>query len=332
MPEGFVIEEYAKDLGSPRFMALSPDQGLFVTIIGEGTVVALSEKNGTVISNKVVAKGLKRPHGIAFHDGYLYIGETNQIVRFKYNGLNNDLGEKEILVPDLPTKGHFTRTVSFGPDGKMYVSIGSSCNVCIEDERRATIMRFDPDGKNGEIFARGLRNSVGIAWHPVTGELWATDNGRDWLGDNLPPDEVNIVSENKDYGWPYCYGDKIPDPDYGNPNRCQSTIAPVVEIQAHSAPLGLSFYEGEMFPEEYSGDLFVAYHGSWNRSIPTGYKVVRIKMKDGKPIETLDFAAGWLTATKKYGRPVDILVGKKGELYVSDDLEGIIYKISYNKQ
>ena len=148
------------------------------------------------------------------------------------------------------------------------------------------------------------------------------------MGDNLPPDEINIVQEGKDYGWPYCYGDRIPDPDFNDPQRCENTVAPVVELQAHSAPLGLTFYEGDMFPNEYKGDLFVAYHGSWNRTVPTGYKVVRIKMKDGKPQATEDFAYGWMTATEKFGRPVDVLVGNSGELYVSDDLGGVIYKIT----
>lgn len=335
IPNGFKIEEFATDLGSPRFMALSPDNVLFVTVIGDGEVVALPDSNGDGKSDEAITfiKGLKSPHGIAFYDGYLYVGEVNQIVRFKYNGYNKKPGKKEIIVPDFPTKGHFTRTVSFGPDGKMYISIGSSCNVCIEkDKKRATIMRFNPDGTEGEIYATGLRNSVGLIWHPETKELWATDNGRDWLGDNLPPDEVNLIKEDQDYGWPYCYGDKIADPEYKDDERCESTIAPVVEIQAHSAPLGLTFYNGEMFSPEYRGDLFVAYHGSWNRSIPTGYKVVRIKMKDGNPEEIEDFITGWMTATEKFGRPVDVLVGVMGELYVSDDLGGVVYKITSRQQ
>lgn len=334
VPEGFQIEEFATNLGSPRFMALSPDNVLYVTIIGAGTVIALPDQNSDGNSEKPITfiKGLKRPHGIAFFDGYIYVGEVNQIVRYKYNGFDKKPGRKEIIVPDLPTKGHFTRTVSFGPDDKMYVSIGSECNVCVEDdERRATIMRFNPDGSKGEIFATGLRNSVGLTWHPDTKELWATDNGRDWLGDNLPPDEVNIIREGRDYGWPYCYGDKIADPDFKDSQRCGYTISPVVEFQAHSAPLGLSFYDNKMFPPEYRGDLFVAFHGSWNRSVPTGYKVVRVRMKDGKPDGVEDFAFGWMTGKSKFGRPVDVLVGKEGELYVSDDLGGVIYKITTNK-
>lgn len=331
VPEGFEIEEYASGLGSPRFMALSPDNVLFVTIIGSGTVVALPDHNNDGKSDESIAfiKNLKRPHGIAFNDGYLYVGEINQVVRYKYNGFGKKPGKKEVIVPNLPTKGHFTRTVSFGPDGKMYVSIGSECNICIEeDERRATIMRFNPDGSDGEVFAAGLRNSVGLTWNSKTKELWATDNARDWLGDNLPPDEVNIIKENKDYGWPYCYGNNIPDPEFKDSNRCEDTVAPIVELQAHSAPLGLTFYDGKMFPAQYQGDLLIAYHGSWNRSVPTGYKVVRVMMKDGQPGDVEDFAYGWMTATKKIGRPVDVLVGDKGELYISDDLGGTIYIVT----
>ena len=334
VPKGFKIEEYAGGMENPRFMAMSPDGVLFVSDMGEGAIIALPDKNGdgrADSKNKFIS-GLKRPNSVAFHDGYIYVGETDKIVRFKFQGADKQPGEKEILIKDLPTEGHFTKTVGFGPDGKMYVSIGSSCNVCIEDDkRRATIMRYNPDGSGEEVYATGLRNSVGIIWRPGTEELWATDNGRDWLGDDLPPDEINIVNHNKDYGWPYCYGDKIPDPDYGSPGRCAPTIAPVVEIQAHSAPLGLTFYRGSMFPEEYMGDMFVAYHGSWNRTVPTGYKVVRVKMKDGKPEGVEDFASGWLRGSSRTGRPVDVLVGNHGELFISDDFTGSVYRVTYGK-
>ena len=332
LPEGFKIEEYAGGMDKPRFMALSPDGVLFVSDMGDGAVIALSDGNGDGRADNVkkFITGLKRPNSIAFHDGYIYVGETDKIVRFKYDGADKPPGKKEVLIKDLPTEGHFTKTVGFGPDKKMYVSIGSSCNVCIEDDRRrATIMRYSPDGSGEEVYAKGLRNSVGITWRPGTEELWATDNGRDWLGDDLPPDEINIVNEEKDYGWPYCYGDKIPDPDYGRAKRCAPTVAPAVEIQAHSAPLGLTFYQGSMFPNEYEGDLFVAYHGSWNRTVPTGYKVVRVKIKDGKPEGAMDFATGWLEGTKRTGRPVDVLVGKDGELFISDDFTGSVYRVTY---
>ncbi len=334
LPSGFKINEFAGDLGSPRFMALSPDGVLFTTDITGGRVLALpsTKDKNTADSAVIYLDDLKRPHGIAFHDGYLYIGEIDQIVRFKYDGYQKKPGRKEILIPDIPTKGHFTRTVGFGDDGKMYVSIGSSCNVCEErNETRATIMQYDPDGSNGRVYAKGLRNSVGIRFHPDTGEMWATDNGRDWLGDDLPPDEINIVKDKKDYGWPYCYGDNIPDPKYDDKARCESTVDPVYKLQAHSAPLGLEFYTGDMFPSKYKGDLFVAYHGSWNRSVPTGYKVVRIKMDGNKPKDLQDFASGWLVNDKvAWGRPVDVVTSQDGGLYVSDDKAGKIYKITYS--
>ncbi len=334
LPEGFRIEVFASGLGSPRFMAFSPDGILFATIIGQGKTVALPDKDKDGKADKVITfiKKLNRPHSIAFYKDYLYIGETDQIVRFKYNGFDSTPGKKEVVVPNLPAGGHFTRTVGFGPDGKMYVSVGSSCNVCEEkDERRAAILQFNLDGSEGKIFAKGLRNSVGITWNPETKELWATDNGRDWLGDDLPPEEINIVKEGSHYGWPYCYGERVPDSDYGNPDFCKNTTPPVFKMQAHSAPLGLTFYTGKLFPPEYRGDLFVAFHGSWNRSVPTGYKVVRIKIKDGKPQKIEDFATGWLQGQRAWGRPVDVIVGADGSLYVSDDRGRIIYRITVNK-
>ncbi|HWP92752.1 MAG TPA: sorbosone dehydrogenase family protein [Thermodesulfobacteriota bacterium] len=332
LPEGFKIEIFASGLEAPRFMALSPDGVLFVTTLGSGKVMALPDRDEDGKADKVITfvKGLKRPHGIDFHEGYLYVGETHQIARFKYDRFNTAPGEKEIIVPNLPTGGHFTRTMRVGPDGKMYVSVGSSCNVCLEkDERRAAILQFNPDGSDGKIYARGLRNSVGITWHPESKKMWATDNGRDWLGDNLPPEEINIVEEGGNYGWPQCYGNKIPDPEYGSGEFCKRTIPPVFEMQAHSAPLGLAFYTGNMLPQEYRGDLFVVFHGSWNRSVPTGYKVVRVKIEDGKPAGIEDFATGWLRGQKADGRPVDVIVGTDGSLYLSDDRGGMIYRITY---
>jgi glucose/arabinose dehydrogenase len=307
---------------------------MFATIINSGKVVALPDKNRDGKADGVITfiKGLNRPHSIAFYRDYLYIGETDEIVRFKYNGFDSPPGKKEVIVPNLPTGGHFTRTVGFGPDGKMYVSIGSSCNICEEkDKRRAAILQFNPDGTGGKIFAKGLRNAVGFTWRPGTEEMWATDNGRDWLGDNLPPEEIDIIKEGNHYGWPYCYGDRIPDPKYNKADFCKNTTPPVFQMQAHSAPLGLTFYTGKLFPPQYRGDLFVAFHGSWNRSVPTGYKVVLIKIKNGKPEGIEDFATGWLKGSRAWGRPVDVVVGPNGGLYVSDDMGGIVYRITWSK-
>lgn len=332
LPEGFNIEEFAGGLGKPRLMAMSPDGVLFTASMGKGAVLALpdSDNNGKADTVITFVEGLSRPNSIAFHDGYLYVGETDKIVRFKYGGYDKKPGKKEVLVSGLPNNGHFTKTLDFGPDGRMYVSMGSSCNVCVEeDKRRAAVLVYSADGKDGKVYASGLRNSVGLTRHPETGELWATDNGRDWLGDDLPPEEVNVVKEGKDYGWPYCYGDNIPDPDFNEPAKCVNTVVPVVKMQAHSAPLGLTFYNGNMFPPDYRSDLFVAFHGSWNRSEPTGYKVVRIKMNGGKPESVEDFASGWLRGVNRYGRPVGVTVGPAGELFVSDDMRDVIYRITY---
>lgn len=312
-------------------MAFSPDGVLFVSIPREGTVVALPDTHRAGKSDRsiVFARGLNRPHGLAFFQGALYVAETDKVVRLTDSDGDLRADRKEIIVPDLPSGGgHWTRTIGFGLDGKMYVSVGSSCNVCEEkDPRRAAILRFNPDGTGAEIFARGLRNSVGFIWHPQTGEIWATDNGRDWLGDDLPPEEVNIVRAGAHYGWPYCYGNRIVDKEYNRRDFCAGTVPPVVEIQAHSAPLGLSFYTGSQFPAEYRGNLFVALHGSWNRSTPTGYKLVRIPVEGNKPGQVEDFATGWLSSGSAWGRPVQPVVGPDGSLFLSDDRAGIIYRI-----
>jgi glucose/arabinose dehydrogenase len=213
----------------------------------------------------------------------------------------------------------------------LFVSVGSSCNVCDEDDdRRAAIMHYEPDGRNGRVYAKGLRNAVGITIRPGTDELWATNNGRDFLGDDLPPETIYLVQDGEDYGWPRCHSGRIVDPDFGYPNACQGVAVPAVEMQAHSAPLGLEFYSGDQFPQEYHGDLFVAFHGSWNRSQPVGYKIVRIPMQGDTygPVE--DFAVGWLADGSSWGRPVDIITGPDGSLFVSDDSGGRIYRIFFN--
>ena len=333
LEKGFKMDKFAAGLGSPRFMAYSPDGVLFATIIKSGKVVALPDKNKDGKADKVITflNGLKLPHGIKFHDGYLYIGETNRIVRYKYKDFKSGPGKREVVVPDLPAGGHRTRTILFDTDGNMYVSTGASCNVCVEnDKRRAAIMRYEADGSKGEIFATGLRNSVGMTVNPSTGEIWATDNGRDMLGDDLPPDEINIIKKGNNYGWPYCYGNRVPDPKFNSKEYCRKTTPALLELQAHSAPLGLTFYSAKAFPDEYRGDLFVAYHGSWNRTVPTGYKVVRVKITNGEPGTIQDFISGWLEGGKSWGRPVDVIVGPEGGLYISDDKGGVIYRVYYS--
>lgn len=346
LPKGFNIEMFAKDLGSsttsgagpgpgPRMMLIK-DGVLFATLTMQGKVVALPDQNKDFRADATVTfiGGLNKPHGIDFYQGWFYIAEENRVIRVKdaNNDLRADSGTLEVLIDDLPIGGHFTRTIKVR-DGNLYLSIGSSCNVCNEtDPRRAAITKCDADGKNCGLFAKGLRNAVGFVFHPLSGRMYATDNGRDWLGDDLPPDEINIVEERYNYGWPKCYGENIHDTNFDNsfyirkPCVVPTATPSLIDLPAHSAPLGLAFYYGKNFPEEHKGDLFVAYHGSWNRGVPTGYKVVKI---DAQTLAIEDFATGWLNGTRVLGRPVDIVVGEDGGMYVSDDNAGKIYRIYY---
>ncbi len=340
-PPGFRVEVFA-ETASPRLLAFSPGGTLLATSSSEGTVTAFPDpkKSGRAVRSVAVLKDLDGPHGIAFHNGRLYIAEIKAVRRYDWDesALKATNAAK---IADLPESlgGHMTRTLVFA-NGKMYVSVGSSCNVCQEaDPRRAAVLEFNEDGSGMRIFARGTRNSVGLAFNRRTGTVWGSDNGRDWLGDDLPPEEVNdFGKDGGDFGWPACYGNRIPDlANGGSEARCRSTIPPKVKIQAHSAPLGIAFYDGQMFPADYRGDLFVALHGSWNRSVPTGYKVVRVKMNDrGEPERVEVFITGWLplgeTRRGRWrGRPVGIAVGPDGSMYVSDDGSGLIYRVTYSK-
>ncbi len=344
LPQGFRIEVFASGLGGspvsypgtnpgPRMMLLK-DNVLFVTITGQGRVIALPYKEGSNKADETITfiDGLNNPHGIDYYDGWFYIAEENRVIRVKSikNGLVADRNSLQVIVNNLPTGGHFTRTLKVH-NNSLYISIGSSCNVCYEqDERRAAITRCNLDGTNCIVFARGLRNAVGFVFHPITGEMYATENGRDYLGEDLPPDEINLVEEGKDYGWPLCYGKNIHDTDFDKRvyirNPCEDKAPSLIDLQAHSAPLGLAFYYGDSFPKEYRGSLFVAYHGSWNRRVPTGYKIVSIDMNT---FTVKDFATGWLQGNNVLGRPVDIVVAQDGSLFVSDDNAGKIYRISY---
>ena len=316
LPPGFRIQAYARDLTGVRFMTLGPDGELYATLMRRGEIVRLPDRNGDGQSDgaEVVAEGLNAPHGIVFRDGALYVGETNRVTRLT-DADGDGVFERRDSLADLPSGGgHSTRTLGFGPDGMLYVSVGSSCNVCDEaDERRAAILQMAPDGSGARVYARGLRNAVGLVFHAVTGELWATNNGRDQLGDDEPPETVNIVRDGDDFGWPRCVNGARPDPQFGSPGACEGVARPAVEMQAHSAPLGLRFYEGAQFLAEYGGSLFGALHGSWNRSVPTGYKVVRIPIQDGRPAGAVeDFVTGWQQGTSRgWGRPVDVVVARR---------------------
>jgi len=334
---GFQLSVYAEGLTRARFMAFGPDGTLYVgTTSRAGTVWALPDRNQDGKADEVIAfaEGLRSPHSVAWHGEWLYVGETHRVIRLRDTDGDLRADEQEVVVADLPAGGqHSTRTVGFGPDGGLYVSVGSSCNVCKEDDpRRAAILRFNSEG--GEplsTYARGLRNAVGFTWHPETKEMWATDNGRDWLGDDLPPEELDLIRAGDDHGWPYCYGNRVPDPDLGSEERCAKTQPATFEMQAHSAPLGLAFYTGEQFPEEYRGDLFVAFHGSWNRSVPTGYKVVRVRFRDGRPVGIEDFVDVWLEGGRVTHRPVDVKTGPDGALYISDDRGGTVFRVTYRQ-
>jgi glucose/arabinose dehydrogenase len=344
-PPGFHISVFAEEVDGARMMVFSPGGVLLVGESGEGKVVALpdSKHAGKAERTVNVLSGLNEPHGLAFYEGKLYVAEHDKVRRYDWDEANLRASNPKLLAK-LPTGGgHSTRSLLFH-GGKMYVSAGSSCNVCIEkDPLRATVMEFNPDGSGQKILAKGLRNAVGLAVNPKTDTVWVTVNGRDWLGDDLPPEVIFDLGKNGgDFGWPYCYGDRVPDSNFTKPgtgeDRCKNVISPKLQMQAHSAPLGLAFYEGSQFPAEYRNNIFVAFHGSWNRSVPTGYKVVRVKLDDkGQPQGGAeDFITGWLAPgeTKKgrwMGRPVGIVFGGDGAMYLSDDAGGVIYRIAYTK-
>jgi len=344
IPAGYKISLFtSQEIGPLRFMAFSPDGILFVSMPSskglyadgrpdDGKIFAMPDKNNDGIADeiKTVISGLHVPHGLAFYNGYLYIAEEGKVSRYPYN---NDaaIGARDIVVSNLPTGGeHVSRTIGFSSAGKMYVSVGSACNNCTTgEEGTATIWEFNADGTGGRIFANGLRNSVGFVFNPTSGEIWGTENGRDFLGDNLPPDEINIIRDGGNYGWPFCYGKKIVDPQY-NSNSCGTTQASTYNLQAHSAPLGLRFVTGSQF-SSYSGDLLVARHGSWNRTQPVGYDIVRLDVVGNTIVGESPFITGWLTSTNaKLGRPVDVIFGPDGSLYISDDKANVIYRVTKN--
>ncbi len=338
LPPGFHIAVFA-DAPHARQMAFSPGGVLLVTDMSDGTVLAFPDPKHTGHAEQAVPvlSGLNAPHGIAFHNGKLYVTEINAIRRYDWDESQLRASNPRKLA-ELPGSGggHSTRTILFA-NGKMYVAVGSSCNVCEEDDkRRAAVSEFNEDGSGQRIFASGLRNAVGLTLNPKTNTIWATDNGRDWLGDDLPPEEVNDLGpKGGNFGWPYCYGNRVPDGSQSKDYDCAKTVAPKVLMQAHSAPLGLLFYDGSMFPPEYRGSLFVTFHGSWNRSVPTGYKVVRIKFNDkGEPEgPPEDFITGWIRPGERkkgvwMGRPVGLVVGPDGAMYVSDDSAGVVYRVT----
>lgn len=381
LPDGFKISIFAKDLNKPRVIAFDLNGKMVVSETKKGDVILLEDKDNDNFaeSKKILIANLKSPHGLAFYKdaktniSYIYIAEEHQVTRYKYDVSKSEIDIKSAEnIAFLPSGGgHFTRTIAFGPnyrtaplvDGipfpisntKLYISVGSSCDVCVESTwKRASILESDPDGNYTAEFAGGLRNSVFFTFHPQTGEMWATEMGRDNLGDNLPPDEINIVkvADSSDkygakrYGWPFCYGNQVKD-DTFKPAKvdridisqdCSQTVPAAIELPAHSAPLGLAFVPSIRlgWPKDWQNNLLIAYHGSWNRSEPTGYKIARFVVdRNGKVSKSEDFISGWLkedpstgSGQETYGRPVDLKFDSSGSLYISDDSAGIIYKVS----
>jgi glucose/arabinose dehydrogenase len=336
VPAGLAVTYFATGLDGVRFMALSPDGVVYASQPGKGRVVRLPDANndGAADNIEVVVTGLAQPHGLAFHKGALYVAATDGVVRVALGPDGRSTGSPVYVNRYSGGGGHWTRTIVFGADSAMYVAVGSTCNLCVEQSSdRAAVLRLNEDGSGKRVFASGLRNAVGLAVEPTTGALWASQNERDNLTpdhQDLPPEEINILTDGGDYGWPYCYGDRVPNPEYDDATRCARTIPPAARLQAHSAPLGMSFFSrATRLPAAYRSDLLVAYHGSWNRDTPTGAKVVRVHVANGKPGEVEDFITGWQGADgSRWGRPVDVLVAADGAVLVSDDQGGAIYRVA----
>ena len=344
LPPGFQISVYAEgDLQQPRGFALAPNGDVFVTEPRANRVSILRDSNndGRADERFVFATGLTRAFGIAFWRDYLYVGNSDSIVRMKYKaGQTAAEGAPEKIAELQGTGHHWTRNIIFNQAGtKMYVAIGSASNVSAgEDPSRATISEFNPDGTGRRIYASGLRNPVGLAWNPTTRQLWTAVEERDLIGDDLVPEYVTSVKEGGFYGWPYAYLGQHEDPRRKGerPDLVAKTIVPDVLIQAHSAVLGMTFYEGKMFPSDFQGDAFVALHGSWNRTLRTGYKIIRIKFKNGTPVGGYDdFVTGWMLGEDKaevWGRPVGVHVLKDGSMLISDDGGNKIWRVTYSKK
>ena len=337
LPKGFSISIYA-EVEDARSMALSPSGTLFIGNRSEDKVYAVKDTDGDFKADKkwVIASGLNMPNGVAFRNGDLYVAEVNQI--HKFAGIEAKLdnpGKSQIIYDKFPTeKHHGWKYIAFGPDGKLYVPIGAPCNICeSKDPIFASIHRMNADGTGLELFASGVRNTVGFTWHPQTKNIWFTDNGRDMMGDDLPPCELNTAPKaGMHFGYPYCHGGTISDPEFGSKRSCTDFAKPAQNLGAHVAPLGLKFYTGKMFPAEYQNQIILAEHGSWNRSKKNGYKLGLAKIDaSGKVTSYTAFATGWMDdATQKvWGRPVDVLVMPDGSMLVSDDQAGVIYRISY---
>jgi glucose/arabinose dehydrogenase len=325
VPPGFSMNLFAEGQVGVRFLALGPGGAVYATLSQSGKIVRLVDGNGDGAAESAVTvlSGLNNPSGIAFRGDTLYFGEETAVKRLDPGATT------PVFLAALPGGGHSTRTIVFGPDNLMYIAVGSSCNICNDAPSRAVVTRYNLDGSGPHTFATGLRNSVGLAFNPATGELWANNNDRDNLGNDIPPEHLNILKDGKWYGWPQCYLPGKANPEYSRFD-CSGVTPPALTVQAHSAPLALAFYTGTMFPAEYHGDAFMTYHGSWNRDRPTGAKVVRVRVQSGQPVSTEDFVTGWQLADgRRWGRPVAVLVAADGALLVSDDFAGRIWRVTF---
>lgn len=339
LPEGFEIKVYARGVDGARSMAMGDNGTLFVGTRNENTVYAIQDTDGDYVADNVmVLDTMQVPNGVAMRNGDLYVAQVGSL--WKYPAIEDNLKgtpKKELVYDDYPTEFHHGwKYIAFGPDDKLYVPVGAPCNICNrtdEDERFATITRMDPDGSNREIYAKGVRNTVGFTWHPESGDMWFTDNGRDMLGDDIPPCELNHISEaGQHFGYPFCHGGIVKDPEFGDQRPCLDFVDPAFQFGAHTAPLAVKFYTGTMFPKEYQGQAFVAQHGSWNRSKKVGYRIMMVDVTNGQAVEGKPFIDGWLNeeTQEASGRPVDILWLKDGSMLISDDYGDAIYRVTYN--
>lgn len=335
LPPGFSISVYASDVRNARQMALGTNGTLFVGSRDAGNVYAVIDRDKDNRADEVIkiAQGLNMPSGVTFRDGSLYVAEVWRVTR--YDNIESQLKNppKPVVVNDkFPREGHHGwKFIAFGPDGMLYVPVGAPCNICLPDAQHAVMSRMNADGSGLEVIANGIRNSVGFDWHPVTKELWFTDNGRDGMGDDIPPDELNYAPQKGlHFGFPYCHAGSIPDPEFGK-EPCSKFTPPAMKLTPHGASIGMRFYTGSMFPEDYRNQIFIAEHGSWNRSVPIGYRVMVARLEGNKVVKYEPFAEGWLQGSRAWGRPADVLVMPDGSLLVADDEADTIYRITYGK-
>jgi len=334
LPAGFRAEILIDNVPNARSMALGEGGTLFVGTMSGGVVYAVRNALRANPTVERFAEGLSMPNGVAVYEGALYVAEQKRLIRYPNAEAARKAPAAEIVDPALPFKVvlHSWKYLAVGPDNKLYVSVGAPCNVCVEPGF-GEILRMNPDGTGREVVATGVRNAVGLTWDPASEDLWFTDNGRDMLGDDTPPCELNHAPKTGlDFGFPYCHAGTIPDPQFGSKGRCSDAVAPVQNLGPHVAPLALAFYTGRMFPSEYRGQILIAEHGSWNRSKAagkTGYRVTLVRLQGNKAVAYEPFIEGWLAGDEVLGRPVDLLVAPDGSLLVSDDKRGVIYRITY---